>query len=153
MPWGKNGFWGLDNPWGGIIKIPIGQPSIPPPTIYDVQPNVLEIEGGTILTIIGSGFSPPFVPYVLDGPIGGPYTVVAEGYLFDPDYDLTPTKALPGMPPMPFGTYALQIGTPGGLSNVLAGVLVYKPHADEVVVQKSRSSWSEKWNVGIRLKA
>src|SRR5512143_2486489 len=104
MPWGTHGFWGLDNPWGGVFRIPDqgDNPPTTPPIIYNASPNVLEIEGGTILTIVGSGFSPPFIPIVLSGPVGGPYVVEAEGYLFDPDYDLTPTKALPGMPAMPF---------------------------------------------------
>lgn len=137
--------WGF-GPWGSSATS-LG------PTIFDVAPGVLEIEGGTIVTILGENFTPGFVPQVLTGVPGGPYTVVAEGYLFDPDYDLTPSKGLPGMPALALGTYHLRVKTPAGLSNVLENVLQYKPHADEVIAQKSRSSLSEKWRTGTRLGA
>lgn len=138
--------WGL-GPWGSSLS------GLEPPIIYDISPGVLEVEGGTVVTILGANFIPGFVPEVLTGPPGGPYTLVAEGYLFDPDYDLTPSRGLPGMPARPTGTYSLRVRTPIGVSNVLENVLFYKPHADEVIIQKARSSLSEKWRTGTRLGA
>lgn len=147
MSWGL-GEWGL-SPWGTGQSGPLlGESG--PPEIYDNGPYLCEVEGGTILTILGAAFFPDFVPQVLSGPVGGPYVLEAEGYLFDPAYDLTPTKALPGMPALPTGVYSLRIKTPAGLSNVLDSVLHYKPFADEEMAQKGRASWSEKWIVGRR---
>lgn len=142
--WGVGG-WGTGI-WGSIVFTNA-------PNLIDVSPGVLEVEGGTVVTIIGLDFFPEFVPQVLSGPAGGPYVIVAEGFLFDPNFDLTPTKAIAGMPALPAGTYHLRVQTPAGLSDVLVDALVYKPHADEVRIQKGRSSWSQKWATGFRLGA
>jgi len=139
--WGI-GEWGVDA-WGGIS-------ATADPEIYAVSPAIYEVDGGTIATIIGANFADEFVPQVLIGPIGGPYIVVGEGYLFDSRFDLTPTKAFPGMPAMRAGVYSLRVKTPLGLSNVLDGALIYLPHADEEMAQKGRSAWSPKWAVGSR---
>jgi len=148
--WGTQLF-GLDT-WGAPTSFftPGGGG---PPTIISGGSLVCEVEGGTIITILGAGFFPEFVPMVFSGPFGGPYSLVAEGYLFDPDFDLTPTQAIVGMPALPAGVYGLAVRTPSGQSNVLDSALVYKPFADEEVAQKGRSSWSAKWHVGIRLGA
>jgi hypothetical protein len=143
--WGF-GEWGL-SPWGCV------EPGEDPPIIYDVSPGVLEVEGGTVVTITGANFFPTFIPRVLTGPIGGPYELLKEGFLFDPDFDLTPTVAKPGMPALPTGTYHLQISTPLGLSNVLEDALVYKLHAHPVKAQKGRNFWSPKWAVGKKVGA
>lgn len=147
MGWGTDPF-GI-SPWGGA-----GGESQPPggvaPTLVSIQPDVLEVEGGTVVTILGTGFFPEFVPMVFSGPPGGPYVLVAEGYLFDPDFDLTPSKALPGMPALPEGVYSLAVRTPAGVSNILDQVLRYLPFAEEERAQKGRSAWSQKWRVGQR---
>ena len=140
--WGQS-RWGLDY-WGAAREGEVA------PTIYEVSPGLLEVEGGTILTIVGADFFPEFIPQVVSGPPGGPYELLAEGYLFDPEYDLTPDRALPGMPPMVAGVYSLRVSTPAGLSNVLENALTYAPFADEVIIQKVRSAWSAKWRVGAR---
>ena len=113
-----------------------------------VDPQVVDVEGGTVVVIFGDNFFPEFVPQVLFGGV-----VQAEGYLFDPDFDLTLTRAKAGMPPLPAGAYDLRVKTPAGLSNILPAALIYKPHAHETIVQKGRSSWSAKWRTGRRLRA
>ncbi len=148
--WGLS-QWGIDH-WGNPTSLFIPGGGAPPFIIQDAQ-RICEVEGGTIITILGSSFFPEFVPMVFSGPTGGPYTLVAEGYLFDPDYDLTTTQAIVGMPALPSGVYALAVRTPSGQSNIVDNALAYKPFADEEIAQKGRSSWSGKWHVGIRLGA
>lgn len=145
---GKSG-WGF-SPWGtGTYG---GVPGVGLPAIYSVSPGTLEVEGGTILTIVGTNFIPELVPQVLTG-VFGSYTVIAEGYLFDPNFDLTATRAIVGMPALNTGSYHLRVTTPIGLSNVLENVLIYKPHAEEVIAQKGRAGWSPKWKTGTRMGA
>ena len=146
MGWGTDP-WG-QGPWGGAI--PGGSL---PPSIVEVSPTILEVEGGTILTIVGSNFFPEFIPYVMLGPTGGPYTQIAKGYLWDPDFDLTPSRAFAGMPALQAGVYSLQVETPAGLSNVLEDVLEYKPFSNEVITQKERTAWSSKWKTGEKIGA
>lgn len=144
IPAGTGPGWGTD-PWG---TSPWGSVDVPAPSLFAVSPGLVEVEGGTVVTILGENFYPEFVPQVLLGGI-----LQAEGYLHDPDFDLTPMRAYAGLPPLPYGTYDLRIKTPAGLSNILAAALVYKPFADETIIQKGRSNWSAKWRTGRRLRA
>jgi hypothetical protein len=113
-----------------------------------VSPGVIEVEGGTVATFIGENFFPEFIPQVMFGGV-----VQGEGYLHDPDFDLTPGRAYAGLPALPAGTYDIRVKTPVGESNILAGALVYKPHPNETIIQKGRSNWSRKWRTGRRLRA
>lgn len=144
IPAGTGPGWGVD-PWG---TAPWGSFEAEAPTLYAVSPGIIEVEGGTVVSIFGENFFPEFVPQVL---LGG--VVQAEGYLFDPNFDLEPDRAIAGLPALPAGTYDLRVKTPAGLSSVLAGALIYKPHADETIIQKGRSNWSAKWRTGRRLRA
>jgi hypothetical protein len=144
--WGTE-QWGLD-PWGG------GNPgALPGPILTAIVGGLLDTRGGTVLEIIGMNFFPTFVPQVLIG-VGPGYTLIAEGYLFEPRFDIRNkgTRALPGMPPAPVGTYHLRVKTPAGLSGVLENVLTYAVFAEEQKVQKASQAFAIAWNTSRRIR-
>lgn len=145
MSWGLS-LWGRSL-WGDAL---IG---LAAPSLYDLQPGSLDVQGGTLVTFFGDNFSPEFVPELLVGPPGGPHVLVAEGYLFDPDFDMTPVRAITGMPAAAAGTYSVRVRTPTGTSNVLQDVITYLPFAEATYTLKARDSWAAKWRVGRRLRA
>ena len=118
------GKWGLDE-WGPTEW---GNEGFDPPVLVNVTtefPNpagggfLFETRGGTIAFITGLNFFPEFIPQVLVGAPGGPYLIVAEGFLFDPEFDLRDVgkTALPGMPARNVSDFHLRVKTPAGLSN------------------------------------
>ena len=139
--WGV-GPWGVGQPWGA------GQ--VDPPILLNVTTefdDLLETRGGTIARIVGSNFIPTFVPQVLVGNPGGPYLVVAEGFLFDPVFDILEmaTIALPGMPAVAPAVYHLRVKAAGGLSNVLEDVLDYRVFPEEAKIQKASATYAQPW--------
>ena len=144
MTWGT-GPWGGEQEWGGAGLFD-------PPVLIAVNTefdDLLETRGGTIARIFGLNFVPTFVPQVLVGNPGGPYLVVAEGFLFSNEFDITEkgTLAFPGMPALVPAVYHLRVKTPGGLSNVLEDVLDYRVFPEEGKIQKASATYSEAWTV------
>ena len=80
MTWGV-GPWGI-SPWGGVAFA-----TASPPTIVAVSPGIIDVRGGTVVEINGTNFFPEFIPQILFGP-GPAYQLIAEGYLFDPQFDI-----------------------------------------------------------------
>ena len=142
MTWGI-GPWGGEQQWGGAGLFD-------PPVIVSVDTefdDLFETRGGTIGRICGLNFVPEFIPQVLAGSAGGPYIVVAEGYLFDPRFDITEkgSEAFAGFPAVAPAVYHLRVKTPGGLSNVLESVLDYRVFPEEGKIQKASATYASVW--------
>lgn len=146
MAWGVTA-WGLTS-WGDAV-LGLDAPVLNP----DFSPAEFDVQGGTLITLLGANFYPQLTAELLTGFGGGPYTVVGVGYQHDPDFDLTPVRAIVGMPALDAGTYSIRVRTPSGESNVLQDVIVYKPFAEATYTLKARESFSAKWRVGRRLRA
>lgn len=85
-----------------------------PPTVGAVSPAVVPSNGGTVLTVTGSGFLPGAIVTV-----GG---VVASGTVF-----VSPTTLTCIAPPRPVGVYGLTVTIPGPVSGSLPAALTYVP--------------------------
>lgn len=154
--WGIQG-WGISpssdpSMWG------LGAPPEDAPILISVAPTVVELRGGTVLTVDGEQFVAPLIVEVLTGDVMSP-TLVDRGFLFDPEFDLQIpkagkafTRALVGLPAVETaGTYHLRFTVAGVLSNLLANVLDYQLHAEEYKIQKIRSSYGQAWRTGPRV--
>ncbi len=156
MSWGHGG-WGISE-WGG------GETPSPAGTLVVSSPAAVDVIGGDVITIAGTGFtSPMLVEFLQGGTVIGastspssPYidTIaagVARGTIVNPTYDITSTLAYVGTPALPAGTYDMRMTTEFGTSTLLVGALVSKPVAHEHRVLAMRSKWARAWQVGPRL--
>lgn len=153
MTWGSSGPWGAGSPWG------TGS-TLPPPSLVaiaseadtdapTVNPAVVNELGGTICTLVGTNFSDPITIDILAGGPGA-YSVVATGYVFDPEFDLKSNRVIFGAPALGIGTYSVRVTTEGGTSNVLQDVIAARTFADEYKTLSVRSKWAPKWSTGSR---
>ncbi len=155
MSWGL-GPWGL-GPWGGVgagsLPVPtlIGVSSFPEPTAPSTGPAVVAEQGGTVCLAVGTGFIDPMTIEVLIGNSGGPYTVVAEGYIVDPEFDLEAQRVYFGAPALERGLYHLRVTHDGGSSAVLENVLSARWFAEEFKTLSARGKFSSKWATGPRI--
>lgn len=133
--WGT-GPWGV-GAWGGIGG----------PTFMGVAPVLLDTKGGTGITIFGSNFRDPTTVDILDGS----NIVVGRCYYFEARLDLRSNKLLVGTPPLPAGSYGIQITTPSGTSPIFPNVLTYAPFADEGKVLRMRRRFASIWATGERI--
>lgn len=136
MSWGS-GPWGSGSPWG------TGS-SAPPPTLIAVSGSVIDVEGGTVVRIVGTNFEDPALIELI---LGG--TVRGVGYVHEPRYDLRANRIDAGMPAVPAGVYDLRVTTSGGSATLLAA-LEAKPHAEEWRVVEGRGKWARAWRLGRR---
>jgi len=136
VTWGL-GPWGL-GPWGG---------STPPgtPGLLDASPYIVERRGGTVIRIVGSGFTDTMVVTVrqMDTHIG-------NGYIFDPRHDVRSTAAFVGMPTLPDGVYDLRVATDSGTVDLFSAIEA-RLHADQFRVLTNRNRWAPAWAVGARV--
>jgi hypothetical protein len=157
VTWGTTP-WGLW-PWGSIT--PLAGP-LPPPTIVGVasypgptapasSPAVIDENGGTICLVVGTNFYDPITIDFLTGPGGGPYTVVAQGYVFDPRFDLTQTRCMFSAPALERGLYHVRVTTGGGSSAVLEDAFAARRFADEFKTVSVRGKFSPVWETGPRI--
>jgi hypothetical protein len=106
----------------------------------------VDVLGGDVITIGGTGFYDPMLVEVLDG--GG--AVVGTCYIFDPRYDVFKSRIYCGTPALPRATYDLRV-TSGTGSDTLVGALVYEPIADQIKVERVRTGFASAWLSGRRL--
>lgn len=153
MSWGT-GPWGSGSPWGTGAALPpptlIAITSDPGPTASTSSPAVVAERGGTICTLVGTNFADPMTVEILRGG-GGAYTVVAEGYIFDPRYDIQRGRCYVGAPALEVGLYSVRVTTAGGTSGVLADVLASRRFAEEFKTLSVRGKWAPVWATGPRL--
>ncbi len=136
MSWGTGG-WGVGG-WG------VGG-STDTPTLAGVSPGILDIEGGDVITIVGSNFYYPVVVELLQANV-----VLGSCYMFDPEFDLTASKLIVGTPALPQGAYDLRVSTNNGLEATLLNALTYKVFAEEVRTHQGRAKWASAWRTGPR---
>ena len=136
MSWGTGG-WGAEG-WG------VGG-TASAPTLTSVSPGVLDVEGGDVITIVGSNFFYPVVVELLQASV-----VLGTCYMFDPEFDLTASRLIVGSPALPTGIYDLKVSTPNGLEATLVSALTYKVVAEEVRTHQGRAKWASAWLTGPR---
>lgn len=138
MTWGI-GPWGAGSPWGTGV-------TLPPPTLIGVSPAIVDTEGGSGITLLGTNFYDPMTVDVLHGGL-----VVGTGIIFDPEFDLQQNRVYVGLPALAVGFYDLQVTTDGGSSPILVGALEYRVFANDFKVVSVRSKWAAVWNTGPRI--
>lgn len=153
MSWGA-GPWGY-MPWGSGITLAVptilGVSSDPGPLASRTNPAVVDEKGGTICTLLGSGFSDPILVEVLMGSFGS-YEVVGEGYVVEPRYDLQSNRVIFGAPALEGDAYYhLRVTTEGGESDVLEDCLRALPFADRLKIVSTRAKWADAWVAGARV--
>ena len=152
MTWGT-GPWGTSSPWGTGVALPppsiISVTSDPGDTAPKSNPAVIARRGGTICTLLGTNFFDPTIVEVLIGGAGA-YTKVAEGYIFDAEFDLKRSKLFFGAPALVDGLYHVRIVTEGGQSNVLESVLEARLFAEEYKTVSVRAKYAPVWKTGER---
>lgn len=150
MSWGT-GSWGTSS-WGT-------GGNAPPPTLISVAslagtlaptqaPAVVAEKGGTVCLLVGTNF---FDPTTVEIGIGTTFTKIGEGYIFDPEFDISKNRVYFATPPLVRGVYNLRVVTEGGTSNVLQNVISARLFADEYKVVSVRGKFSEKWATGPRI--
>lgn len=153
MSWGT-GSWGGSAAWGTGVTLPppalIGVSSDPGPTAPRTGPAVVDVLGGTVCLLLGTNFVDPMTIDIGLG-VGGGFTALARGYIFDPEFDLEANRVYFGAPALEAGLYNVRVTTGGGESGVLAGALAARPFADEYKVASVRGKFSTKWATGPRI--
>lgn len=134
--WGLGG-WGTSS-WGATF----GEP---PPVVTGLAQNIADTAGGTVLAVLGTGFTDPMTVELLSGDV-----VVGTGLVADPRYDLTGSRVFVGMPALATGFYDLRVTTGGG-SATLTNAVEFRPFANELSVETSRRKWARAWNLGPRI--
>ncbi len=153
MTWGK-GPWGAGSPWGTGVTLPppvlLSVFSFPPAPVDTTDPAVIARRGGTVCLVSGNNF---FDPVTIDILTGGPgaYTVVATGYVFDPEFDVERNRVFFGAPALQDGTYSVRVTTDGGVSGVLDNVLEARLFAEEFKTLSVRGKFSTAWDTGPRI--
>lgn len=151
MPYGTSGY-GNSAVWGGALS------SIAAPTLVAVGPTdgygiaYAEEDGGTLLTLTGTGFYYPIIVDVLrDGTlITDKYGKPARAFVYDPERELRASVVYAGMPSLDPGFYDLRVTTPSGTSNVLARAVEYRLYAEQFRVVNLRGKFSTAWRSGVR---
>lgn len=151
MPYGSGGY-GTTAPWGGALA------SIPAPTLVAVGPTdgygqaYAEEDGGTVLSLTGTGFYYPIIVDVLrDGTLiedklGKP----ARAFVYDPERELRANVVYAGMPSLDPGFYDIRVTTPSGTSNTLSRAVEYRLYAEQFRVVNLRGKFSATWRAGVR---
>lgn len=151
MSWGL-GPWGI-SPWGtgneapppaiGGVASPLGGPG-------PLGGALVEVRGGTVISIVGTDFFAPMTVEVLVG-AGAPFSVVGTCFIWDYEFDLRNNRVFAGTPKLPAGLYHLRVTTDGGPSPVFLDAIEAVPFAEEVKVQRVRRAWAPIWKVGPRV--
>lgn len=148
MTWGI-GPWGAGSSWGAGVAVPA--PTLTnvvadvPEGISTNGPAVVDARGGTVLSLLGTGFSAPATVEVLAGG-----SVVAEAFLFDDVFDLSRTRVYVGSPALEPGLYGVRVTTEGGVAE-LADAIAARPFADEYKTASTRGKFAPKWLTGPRI--
>lgn len=150
MTWGL-GTFGI-SPWGtGITAPPPGLAAVSSP--HGAGPlggSLVEVRGGTVITIAGTDFFSPVLIEVLEG-AGAPFNVVGTCFVWDYEFDLKNNLIYAGTPALPAGLYSLRVTTDGGPSPVLLDCLEYVPFSEEMKVQRARRGFAPVWKTGPRV--
>jgi len=149
--------WGLGSygisPWGtGVVAPPPGLAAVSSPHggPGPLGGQIVEVRGGTVITIAGMDFFGPVLIEVLEG-AGPPFNVVGKCFVWDYEFDLKNNRIFAGTPALPAGLYSLRVTTDGGVSPVLLDCLEYVPFAEEMKVQRVRRSFAPVWKTGPRV--
>ena len=105
----------------------------------------VEKRGGTVVELMGSGFTNALEVEVLSG-----LTVVGTGYIVRPEFDLTATHVWVGMPALPVGTYDLRVSV-GVNTATLPNAVISALYAEELKVHTVRQGFAPVWDVGPRI--
>lgn len=129
-------------PTEGAVTGPHGE------TVSDFR--VIDVLGGDVVRIVGTGFRWPMLIEVMNG-----VDVVGTCYVVEPDIDIQPTELYCGTPPAPAGTYSVRVSLLDDEDAVLSSVthlsaVVYEPFSEETKVHQARSALP-KWRTGPRL--
>lgn len=135
--------WGSD-PWGDSSWGAVEGGSVP--ELDAVEPPVVDVKGGSVVLLRGSGFRDPTTVEVLDGGLA----VVGRGQYLKARLDLRGGKLFVGLPALSEGTYSLRLTTNFG-SSLLPSCLLYRRFAEEMKVLRVRSRWASAWATGPRL--
>lgn len=139
--WGDE-LYGLD-PWG------LGDAT--PGEIIGVSPGIVDLRGGTLLTVIGAGFVTPIELIVTRGPSGSEIEI-GRGFIWDPNYDMTTSTVIFGLPRSDQeGNHNIQLIVSGTPSAVFYDAIEYKLFAEKYKVHKVRKSFAPVWRTGPRL--
>ena len=110
--------------------------------------------GGTVCTVFGTNFFArelhPYIDVELLTGGAGSYTVVATGYVFDPEFDIFPNKVHFGAPALQSGLYHLRVTTDGGATSVLENVIEARLFAEEYKSVSVRAKYAPVWKTGTR---
>lgn len=116
-----------------------------PLTITSVSDPIVPRRGGKVVKILGTGFEAGAVVELLQASV-----VQGEGYIFDPDFDVTATCIFVGLPPLPDGVYDLQI-TVGVDTATFVAAFDYRLFAEETKAQRARIGFAAGWRTGPRI--
>ena len=138
----SRGAWGVGqygvSPWGASV-------TGGPPTIISVSPGIVDVAGGTVITIAGNNFNRTAVIEVLQGSV-----VLGYGLIALPDFDVQPNRLYVGLPALAAGIYDLHIATNNG-DALLANAIEYREFASEYKVETARRKFGPSWNLGSRI--
>jgi hypothetical protein len=139
--WGDERY-GID-PWG------VGGDEAA--SVFGVSPGVVELRGGSTISVVGTGFVEPIELIITHGSAGS-LVEIGRGFMWDPKYDLTPTTAKFGLPSSDFaGSHNIELIVAGVSTGVIFDVLEYTLHCERHKLHKVRSSWAKPWRVGPRI--
>lgn len=152
MSWGT-GPWGAGSPWGSTLA------TAAPPTLAGVasatisiasssSPAVVDRLGGTVITLLGSGFTLDATVEIYTATLG----VVAYASIVRPELDVVAagSKIYAGCPALEPGTYGVRVVTPGG-SSELADAIAAREFADAHKIVSVRGKWAPRWATGPRI--
>jgi hypothetical protein len=153
VTWGGAGTWGAGAAWGtgGGEDIPAptlaGVSTTPPPLAIGASPAVVAERGGTVATAFGTNFFDPLTIDILDSFS----VVVANGYVFDPEFDLQQSRVIFGVPALEVGLYGLRITTASGTTGILTDAIESRLFAEEYKTLSVRGKYSRVWKTGPRI--
>lgn len=143
MGWGT-GEWGSST-WGSTES-----DALPPPSLIDVSPGLVARRGGDVVTVVGEHFDASTKIEILSGNAVDGFVKEADGYIFDPDFDVTGNRLFFGSPALNDGTYHVKVITDFG-DAILEDALTYELFAEEMKIQRVHIGFATVWKAGRRL--
>lgn len=149
MSYGVSGY--------GTVELWGGGGAYAPPLLTGITPAdddgmaYAEEDGGTLLTLVGTGFAAPMIVHVMRAgtfivdKLGKP----ARAFVFDQEFDITANRVFAGFPSLPPGLYDVSVETPGGVST-LVNAVEYRLYAEQERVVTLRAKFGSAWRAGHR---